>query len=319
MELYHPPGRPEDLFRHIYGENAAGWLVAFSGKQARLKNPQAPANQLTSIYQAYYKYPEQSSQASADLLECSRQGRDAYVGVHLFQRAGSRLAANSVPTVTALWMDEDEGDFPKEGPEPTAIVHSSKTRRHLYWQLIHPVAVEWAVSMNRRIAHWADGDIGKAALASVLRVPGTLNFKRAPDNDLITMTLTGAGPWEPEVIDQAVPTMPEPETYGNPEEYDGPVLELSEFLEGVEVIGALADGHGTKFAIVCPWIREHSGGDKSGTFIGQRTGGGLWFHCNHAHCAGRGWRAFRNKVQPRRTFTVNIGPRGFIRKENNND
>jgi hypothetical protein len=316
--LYHRSSQPEDLFRHIYGDSSLGsegWMVAFSGQQARLRNPEAPANQLVGIRQGYFRYPAQCQEAADHLLSMSQRGRDAYVGVHLFRKAGNRLAANAVGTVSCLWMDEDEGSFPEHGPHPTAIVHSSRGRRHLYWRLSYPVAVEWAMNLNRRISHWAGGDIGKAGLASVLRVPGTLNFKRAPENDPVTGEFS-EDEWPPEVIDQAVPELPpEEEISSTLEPYDGPVLELTEFLEGVEVIGARQDGKATKFAIVCPWAEEHSGGDQSGTFIGQRVGGGLWFHCNHAHCAERGWRAFRKKVGRVRHMTITIGPRGFIRKE----
>ena len=152
--------------------------------------------------------------------------------------------------------------------------------------------------MNRRIAVWAGGDVGKAGAATVLRVPGTANFKRHPHVDLITMEITGAGPWDPEVMEQAIPELPSPSpssTSTGP--YDGPELELAEFLDGVEVIGEVPDGLGMKLTIVCPWVHEHSGGDRTGTRVGHRAGGGLWFHCDHEHCQGRGWSEFRLAVR----------------------
>jgi hypothetical protein len=39
--------------------------------------------------------------------------------------------------------------------------------------------------------------------------------------------------------------------------YDGPQVELAEYLAYVEVIRELSDGLGVKFAIVCPWVEEH--------------------------------------------------------------
>jgi len=90
--------------------------------------------------------------------------------------------------------------------------------------------------------------------------------------------------------------------------YDGPEVELAEYLANVEVIRELSDGLGVKCAIVCPWVEEHGGGDRTGTRIGQRAGGGLWSHCDYEHCQGRGRAEFCRRA-PRRRFRV-IPPRG---------
>jgi len=206
--------------------------------------------------------------------------------------------------MTCLWLDEDEGHYPEIGPEPTAIVHSSEGRRHLYWRLTRLQSAEWVVAMNRRIAVWAGGDVGKAGLASVLRVPGTRNFKRHPKVDLVRLEVTGVpgGAWEPETLEQAIPPLPEPER--NPltprGHYEGPEVEILGYLEGAgaEILFDALDDGGRKFAIVCPWIFEHSGQDRSGTYIGQYADGALWFHCHHQHCSGRGWREFRRATRP---------------------
>jgi hypothetical protein len=110
---------------------------------------------------------------------------------------------------------------------------------------------------------------------------------------------TGFGPWEPAVMDQAIPEIPSPSTPASTEPYDGPEVELGPFLDAVEVLGEVVDGKGVKFALVCPWIEEHTGGDRSGTYIGRRAEGGLWFHCNHEHCESRGWREFRDEIRSR--------------------
>jgi hypothetical protein len=302
--LYQQAAQPEALFGHIFGEDE-GFLVAFSGQQARICKPDARANELVAVRQLSFRYPDRARQAADYLLdEAHKRQGDAYVAVHLFRKAGSRLASNAVGAVSCLWMDEDEGAYPDIGPEPTAVVASSSTRRHLYWRLAHPVSVEWAVQMNRRIAMWANGDVGKAGLATVLRVPGTKNFKRHPQVDEVTMTLTGSGPWEPEIMEQAIPPLPEPSTVVRTGSYDGPEVEIEEYLQYVEVFGEVSDGLGIKFAIACPWLREHSGKDCSGTYVGQRAGGGPWFHCNHDHCYGRTWQDFKRAV--RRTVRLRL-------------
>jgi hypothetical protein len=83
---------------------------------------------------------------------------------------------------------------------------------------------------------------------------------------------------------------------GGPDPYDGPQVALVEHLEGVEVLGEVADGAGIKFRIRCPWVAEHSESVDTGTYIGQRDDGGLWFQCWHAHCATRGWVEFRRFI-----------------------
>lgn len=296
--MYQRTEGPETFFGHVLGEDN-GFLVTFTGQQARLSRPAARANELVATRQRSWTYPSEAQEAACYLLEEAAAQRDGYVAVHLFREAGNRLASNAAPTVRSLWLDEDEGTYPPVGPQPTAVVFSSAKRRHLYWQLSHPVAIEWAVAMNRRIAVWGGGDVGKSGAASVLRVPGTGNYKRYPRVDLVAMEITGEKAWEPEIMDQAIPEIPQPRRWaGTTEPYDGPELELAEFLKGVEVIGEVADGLGRKLAIVCPWISEHSGGDRSGTYVGHRAkGGGLWFYCHHQHCQSRGWTEFRKRVR----------------------
>jgi hypothetical protein len=300
--------KPETLFEHLFAGDR-GFLVTFTAQQARFTCPDARPNELANPRQLSWRYPEQAGEV-AEYLACEAQAeRDTFFGVHLFREAGNRLAANALATVRALWLDLDTGSYPEEGPRPTAIIRSSKTRRHLYWRLSHPVATSWAVGVNRRLAAWAQGDTGKSGASSVLRPTGSANFKRVPEVDLVVGELTGAGPWEPEVIDQAIPELAkeEPESRGP---YDGPALEVEEYLEGVEVFGEAPDELGKKWAVLCPWASEHTGGDRSGTYVGKRADGGCWFVCHHQHCQGRTWRDFKERVAPakRRTVAVNLSP-----------
>jgi hypothetical protein len=287
--------RPEPLFWHLFGEDK-GFLVTFTAKQTRLRRASARHNELTGIRQRSWRYPDEAQQAGDYLVDEAQLERDTYIGVHLFREPGNRLASNAAATVRTLWLDEDEGTYPEIGPEPTATVRSSTKRRHLYWRLTRPVTVEWAVSMNRRLAVWAGGDAGKAGAASVLRAPGTANYKRHPQVDLVIGEFTGQEEWDPEVLDQAVPEIPKPSSPARTEPYDGPEIDLAPYLERVEVLGEVADETSTKFAIVCPWIQEHSGGDRTGTRVGQRANGACWFHCDHQHCQGRSWKDFKKKV-----------------------
>ena len=82
----------------------------------------------------------------------------------------------------------------------------------------------------------------------------------------------------------------------------GERIGLAEFLNaaGVEVRGEIPDGSAERvFRVVCPWMREHTCAERSGTRVGQYPDGALFFQCEHAHCAHRGWPEFRREVDPR--------------------
>jgi hypothetical protein len=294
--MNHELVRPEPLFHHL-----------FAGEEGYLATCY-PDPETGYWPHKFRHYPTEVEKAAADVIHVAQQGINSYFCVHLLKSSSSRRGDNAMPTVLSLWLDEDEGCFPADGPEPTAIIHSSRKRRHLYWRLAHPVSVEFAVGLNRRIAAWADGDASKAGLASVLRPAGTANFKREKP-DLVGGHLTGTPAWEPQIIDQAVPPLPEPEQpkgFSGP--YDGPRVLLHEYLENVEVIRERRDSKGVCLEIICPWVHEHSGGDRTGTRVGQRKNGALWFHCDHEHCDGRKWQEFRKKVGRSEVWTMRKPP-----------
>jgi hypothetical protein len=281
-------------------------MVTFTGRQARLERDAARHNELAQTRQRSFPYPAAVEAAVAYLIEESEQGRDAYYGVHLFREANSRRSSNTVGAMSCVWLDEDDGHYPDSGPEPTAVVHSSARRRHLYWRLSHPVSAEWVVGLNRRIAAWAGGDPGKAGLASVLRVPGTMNFKRHPQVDRVRLECTNVSAWGSEVLEQAIPPLPQPVQRAPSEPYNGPEVGLAEYLAGVQVLGEVPDELGVKYAVTCPWVHEHSGGDRTGTYIGRLSNGALWFHCHHEHCQGRGWTEFKRGCRRREARVVRL-------------
>ncbi len=105
--------------------------------------------------------------------------------------------------------------------------------------------------------------------------------------------------------------------YNGPSDYR---LELTEFLQefGVTIQKAINDQSSERaYAIVCPWAHEHTGGDKSGTRVGQYSSGALWFKCDHAHCDGREWEHFREELDPEayRTYKITFGKRSKTPEE----
>jgi hypothetical protein len=281
------------LWDHLFGD-LAGYLVTFTGRQRG-------ANNLTDIRQESYSYPQQRNEVAMSLIASAVAGRDAYFGTHLFREAGNRRRDNAGELIRALWLDEDDGRFPKEGPEPTAIIRSSARRRHLYWRLSRPVDPELAADLNKRIAVWVGGDASKAALATVLRSPGTFNYKRGGIGEPVTLELTDVPAWQPEMLEEALPPLPEPErpAVGYPRDYPGE-YDLLGFLSnaGIAIQQEVSSPYGAVYEIECPWETEHTTGGNRDTVVGVLTGGGAWFKCMHEHCAHRGWREFTETVAP---------------------
>jgi hypothetical protein len=159
-----------EFWEHLFG-SLEGYMVTFTGKQSGRRN------ELDDTTQRSWRWPAQREEAAAYLEAESAEGRDAYFGVHLFNRPGTRKA-KSAAQILALWVDGDGAQVPESWPQPTAVVESSPGRHHFYWGLTRPIAPEQAAQLNRRLCYGMGGDKGKWGLGTVLRAPGTLNYKR---------------------------------------------------------------------------------------------------------------------------------------------
>ena len=162
------------LWVHLF-EGLEGYLVTFTGQQST--RPGTGPNELDDPRQRSWRWPAQRTAAAEYLLEQSQAGRDAYFGVHLFRRPSNRKAENAAE-VLALWVDGDGAQVPKEWPQPTAVVESSPGRHHYYWRLTRAIDPEEAAQLNKRLCYGMGGDRGKWGLGTVLRAPGTVNYKR---------------------------------------------------------------------------------------------------------------------------------------------
>jgi DNA primase RepB-like protein len=170
----NPKERITELWVHLF-DGLDGHLVTFTGRQST--SPSARPNELDGTAQRSWRWPEQRDEAAAYLIEQSEDGRDAYFGVHLFRQPGNRRAENAAE-VLALWVDGDGATVPEMWPQPTAVVESSPRRHHFYWRLTRPIEPEHAARLNKRLCYGMGGDKGKWGLGTVLRAPGTLNYKR---------------------------------------------------------------------------------------------------------------------------------------------
>lgn len=148
----------------------------------------------------------------------------------------------------------------------------------------------------------------RAALSRAWKKPGVEVYPHARWFAVTGWVLSGSPPTiEPRqeelatLIREEFPEPREPSRHPNTGA-PGERVDLSELLAagGVSVLREVPDGTAERvWAIVCPWWREHSRGDRSGTRVGQYADGAFFFHCEHAHCAHRKWPEFRNEVDPR--------------------
>ncbi len=162
-----------DLWEHLFGD-LEGYLVTFTGRQSA--RPDARPNELDDTTQRSWRWPAEREEAAAYLEAESDKGRDSYFGVHLFTRPGTRRAEHAAD-ILALWVDGDGAKVPDDWPQPTAVVKSSPGREHYYWRLTRPIAPGKAAQLNRRLCYGMGGDRGKWGLGTVLRAPGTFNYK----------------------------------------------------------------------------------------------------------------------------------------------
>ena len=249
----------------------------------------------------YLYYPLGVERALAWCLEESGADREVYFCAHLLTEPQRRRY--NAKEVRALWADGDGAEIPEGVPEPSVTVQSSPGRTQLYWMLSRSIEPEVAESLNKRLAFAAGADMSGYDLTQLLRVPGTLNRKYSGNPEVVIEETTGET-HDPEVLDRVLPALPAPEPGV---EYTGPPdagFELEDWLEKHpeaegDLLGQRDDGAArAKYAVVCPWVSEHTGKDSSGTFVGQYPDGALFFWCHHDHCQGRSWRDYRDFYDP---------------------
>jgi hypothetical protein len=169
------------LWEHLFGE-LEGYLATFTGKQSERQD--ARTNELDDTKQILWTWPAGAEKAAAYVQRESDAGRDVYFGVHLFKTSANRKAENTAGRIGALWVDGDGAKVPEKWPQPTAVIESSPGREHFYWKLARPVDPQTAAQLNKRLAYGMGGDHGKWGLGTVLRAPGTYNYKRAEPTEV---------------------------------------------------------------------------------------------------------------------------------------
>jgi hypothetical protein len=142
-----------------------------------------------------FRVADQLPAAAAQIVALGAR-TDVYVGVApRRRRPGGHGALGSV---WVLWADCDTpaavqalGCF---SPAPAILIRSGSTQNsHAYWTLHDPVSADEATVANRRLAHALGADEGAVTTAAtILRPPGTSNFKHQPPTAVIAERLR---PW----------------------------------------------------------------------------------------------------------------------------
>ncbi len=195
----------EELWGHLFGQQE-GHLVTFVGRQSDRLD--ARPNELDDPEQRSWRYPRDQEKAAEYLRRRSESGCDVYFGVHLFKKPGNRRKDNAAEKVWALWCDTDGAMLPESYPTPNIRVESSPGREHLYWLFSRALSAKDAAQLNRRIAYGMQADIGKWGLGTVLRAPGTLNYKRQ-ESTMVSARLVSSEPYDPDYLDGALPAAEE--------------------------------------------------------------------------------------------------------------
>ncbi len=171
-----------NLWDHLFGD-LKGYLCISSANRLYDENgmpilkPTKDQRKETGFKDEFYCYPEQARDAIDRALDLSDEGREAWFCKHLLTLP-RRLAENATG-ILALGNEYDGPPLPDGNLTPTAWVLSSPDPDHYhgYWGLERPLNPEPCVNLNHKLSKKTGGD--KWALASLLRVPGTRNYKYA--------------------------------------------------------------------------------------------------------------------------------------------
>ena len=214
----------------------------------------------------------------------------------------------------AIWCEDDnprdkdhEFDYRDEWPiVPNLIVNSSPGKYHYYWLTNTDNQLEWAGVQARMVEDYGS-DKSVKDLARVLRLPGFYHLKDPENPHLVKYICLRTDPYTWDEIKEAFPPM---EVSENPAQVSNPEVEnakrerifirtdptLDILLEKKMVKGRMEKG---VWDITCPWVKEHTNKEDSGTRYFQAYFNGYDqsnFKCNHTHCQGRTIQDLREKI-----------------------
>lgn len=127
-------------------------------------------------------------------------------------RTGARQETNHAP-MGVLYADLDDEFNRQRLTElaPSLLMETSHGMYQAVWLLTDPLPVDEAKDLNRRLSNWLDADYGSWIITKVLRIPGSMNWKRGGQRVEVVI-------WDPslrrspDLLDLWLPPAPKPST-----------------------------------------------------------------------------------------------------------
>jgi len=164
-----------DFFEFLFGD-VTGYLCI-----AEMKRRNSGKK---NVKQLFFEYPDELEDA-VDYIEQSMRSADIYFAPFLTLR--KRRKKEDINETAVAWSDGDLCPLEALKVPPSIVVRSSKAndveKYHFYWKFKEPEPSDVGEYISKKIAyaHEDDGmDQGGWDLTQLLRVPGTLNHKYTP-------------------------------------------------------------------------------------------------------------------------------------------
>ena len=122
----------------------------------------------------YYSWPDQKDVILED-IENLNEWTDVFFCPHLL--VSPKRNKENADLVPALWVDKDKGKMTDLEPEPSIIWETSPNKWQALWLLSEPINPLDAEQYNKALDAQVGGD-KQWYLGKLLRVPGTVNYKK---------------------------------------------------------------------------------------------------------------------------------------------
>jgi hypothetical protein len=231
-----------------------------------------------------------ATEVSYRLASANRDGCGVFATVAETDLRGRKTA--NVRRVRALYIDTD-GFVPSAYHLKPSFVVRSFAGVHAYWCLTDNLPLhDFRDGQKRLIAHYRS-DPKICNLDRVMRVPGFWHRKGEPF--AIAITYRSDCRYTAAEVLADLPQLAKPTAPKLPRKTSLAGINW----QGLDVVDLFAsagysprDLGGGKWAVICPWVGEHSHPDYNGTststVIWERSASSpATFHCAHAHCDGR--------------------------------
>lgn len=230
--------------------------------------------------------PSKDVETIAAHVERLSTSADVFVGV-LPRGSKSGKATACLPS-KVLWVDCDstvavERAMGFDIPPSIVIESGSPGHAHCYWQLSDEVPVGDVAAANRRLAFHLGADMAATDPARIMRLPGTLSFKRTPPAPVRCVRLEVSIPHTAAAL---IGRLPDPPTAAAPRARSlrAAALSSDEPLRMVEthtyvqiLSGREPDGNGK---VRCPFPSHAGGEERTPSFHCYGDGSFYCFGCN---------------------------------------